>query len=300
MKNKNANKTIVFTVILGSLFLLLGVLFLPKLPHSNMQSEIFWAKKVEQKSIYDMVIIGDSRVYRGVNPNLKDMKILAENGAFNYGFSSAGVDTFLIENGIKKLNPKGKKIVLLGISSSSFYKPNIENEHLKSLLQKDEKDQWVKRNIYPYLTCFERYSLLDFKNIYKKEFYYHTFLSESGWIESKKTPMDSTEALASYADFYTMHKNDNLGASKVIKYLEKLVKKGYTIYCFRMPTSHAMRQLEDKNSTLNFEELKLAFNKIGVRWLDIKKYYESYDGSHLDGENAIKLSTELTELMNNY
>jgi hypothetical protein len=301
-KIKLAKQKILLTLCISITLTLLCFKLLPSLPLSQVKSDIFWANKVNYSPNYDIVIVGDSRVYRGINPSVFENEFNHQYTAYNYGFSSAGLDTFIINQGIQKLKKNGKKIIIIGLSASSFYKPNIENEHLHSLLQKNTKDLWVKRNIYPRITCFERYSVLDFKKIYFNISYHHQFMS-NGWIASHKTPIDSTEALASYKDFYKKFRNTNTGSRQFILKLKTLIKAGYSIYCFRTPTSFAMKNLEDKNSTLNFNTLALDLNKIGAHYLTLSNQYQSYDGSHLDERNANLLSLEIAKkislLMNN-
>jgi hypothetical protein len=302
-KLKSARKKILFTMGISILLTLACIQLLPSLPLSPMKSDIFWANKVAYSPNYDIVIIGDSRIYRGLNPSILEREFNQQYTAFNFGFSSAGLDTFIINQGIEKLNKNGKKIILIGISASSFYEPNIENEHLHSLLQKGAKDLWVKQHIYPYITCFERYSILDFKKIYTHSIYTHDFM-KNGWIASHKSPLDSSEALSSYMYFYKKFRHKNTSCSPFILKLKTLVKDGYTIYCFRTPTSFALKQLENKNTTLDFKALELQINQIGAHYLTLSNEYKSYDGSHLDKNNANLLSSEIAKqikiLMNNH
>jgi hypothetical protein len=107
---KQAKLLLILMVILVPVLVWIMGQLLPEPPASTILNESFWAHKIDNRGRYDMVITGDSRVYRGIDPGIISQKM--DLSSFNYGFSSAGLDSLLINNAILLLDPNGKKILL--------------------------------------------------------------------------------------------------------------------------------------------------------------------------------------------
>ena len=80
----------------------------------NIQNK-FWSKKVD-KIKYDLIIAGDSRVYRGISAQvLEDQLGLS---SYNLGLSSAIYDSKYLDLISHKIDNRG--IVILGLTSHSL------------------------------------------------------------------------------------------------------------------------------------------------------------------------------------
>ena len=106
-----------------SLFLLFGGYKLYYITFHADQNKtpdkFFWYKKTFAPNDQDILLVGDSRVYRGLSPAamaavLKGSKIL------NFGYSSAGFEPFFLDAAVKKLSAKGKRILVLGVTPHSL------------------------------------------------------------------------------------------------------------------------------------------------------------------------------------
>lgn len=69
-----------FTILIATL-LVIGLSFIFPKNEEKYKSELFWSRKTFAPKKYDVVLMGDSRVYRGLSPkkmvsNLPGMKIL--------------------------------------------------------------------------------------------------------------------------------------------------------------------------------------------------------------------------------
>ena len=156
-----ARKALIALLISVPLFVFLLGNILPEQPSSPMLNDRFWADKIAGGKQYDIVAVGDSRIYRGINPDIISEKLGAS--VFNFGFSSAGLDSILITDAVKLLKPDGLKILLIGVTPSSFTDEALRNEHFQTLKRINSKDLWIRQNLYQYLTFFNPYSLSDLK-----------------------------------------------------------------------------------------------------------------------------------------
>ena len=285
-KIKNSQWAIVITIALTPLMLYLMGLCLPKLPYSQMSMDAFWAKKIANPKKYDIIFIGDSRIYRGINTSI--VSEITKASVLNYGFSAAGLDSILIYEAIKQLDVNGKKIVVFGISPSAFTNEAIKNEHFHSLKKINNKDLWIRKNVYPKLTYFDAYSLAEIKKYFNKEAYSQICRAD-GFIESNKSPADSNAAISAYEDYFKRCVISDLQQQKFISLLQILQTKGIKCYAFRVPTALSMTVLE--NNVFDNRLLKLKINQTGAHWFSIPQDgFKSYDGSHLNGASANKLS----------
>lgn len=289
-------KTKIFTLIFCSILLFtIYKIILPKLPSSNMLNEAFWSKKVTNKNKYDIVFIGDSRIYRGISPReieleLKGLKI------YNFGFSSAGIDSLILDKGINLLNEDGKKQVYLGISVNSFLKESLMNEHLKSWIKKDEKDLWIKSNIYEKLSLFDSYKISDFFKIIQKDLYYEKFDLEKGFVFSNRTKVGDKLAIEAYENHFKKEFFDTTQVNLVMKEIVKFQQKGIGFKAIVMPISKGLSDAEDKYFGKEKLWLYSKFKSFGVEIIEFNyQEYQTFDGSHLKGESAIILSENLAK-----
>jgi hypothetical protein len=283
MSNKNQQAKIIISGIL--VLVILGIVFwinfIPKLSSNKMKKEIFWASKLIKNPTYDIVIIGDSRVYRGINPTIIETQLNNQYKCFNNAFSSAGLDSFYINQAIEKLNPNGKKVLLIGVSVNSFYPQALKNEHLRELMAESPKNLWVKKHIYPYLTDFSAYSFSDFLGFKTGKQYFETFNPQNGFVLSCNFPIDTNIAISPYEKYFNTHQLDTHAVQNFIKQLKILKNKNYTIVLMRLPASYTMFQIEDKASNNLIHQLKESTQNFGIQWIETEPTKYTYDGSHL-------------------
>lgn len=82
MKHKlrqHTQKTKILSLVITTVILFLFYkIILLKLPSSNILNEAFWSKKVTNKNKYDIVFIGDSRIYRGISPRAIELELIGD------------------------------------------------------------------------------------------------------------------------------------------------------------------------------------------------------------------------------
>lgn len=296
-RNRKATRQLLILPLLAVVCLLLFAVLLPVLPSSPMQKERFWAAKVGAEPAYDYVFCGDSRVYRGIDPHvfLKGKRGLR---AFNFGFSSAGLDTAYLNRAAMLLKPEGRKTLLIAVSPNAFLPSSLSNAHFWQWYKKSEADLWVKRHMYLMMHNFDPYAVSDLYKALKHEAYYEQFHPESGFVGSDKIPADSNSALQAYKNQFAREAIDTEAVALFVRQMEQFRASGIDIYVFRMPAGRAMLNAEDE-LTAGF--IGTLLSDLSGRKFKVLKFSNlrvcSYDGSHLDSRSAALVSAFLAGLV---
>ena len=296
-RNRKATRQLLILPLLTAVCLLLFAVLLPVLPSSPMQKERFWAAKVGAEPAYDFVFCGDSRVYRGIDPQvfLKGKRGLS---AFNFGFSSAGLDTAYLNRAAMLLKPEGRKTLLIAVSPNAFLPSSLSNAHLWQWHKKAAADLWVKRHLYPLMQNFDPYAVSDLYKALKHEAYFEQFHPESGFVASDKTPADSNSALQAYKNQFAREAIDAEAVALFVQQLEQFRASGIDVYLFRMPASRAMQGIEDDMTRGFTGKLLASISERNFKVLEFNGLSAySYDGSHLDSRSARLVSAFLSGLV---
>ena len=63
------------------------------------------------------------------------------------------------------------------------------------------------------------------------------------------------------------------------------------MFVYRSPTSQQVRDLENRKSGFDQSLVRSRLMQVGAEWITVNnEEFKSYDGNHLDKENAEKLS----------
>ena len=76
-------------------------------------------------------------------------------------------------------------------------------------------------------------------------------------------------------------------------------EKGIKVYAFEPPISYNLSQLENNFTSFNWNEFVENFINAGGEWINLKGHFHTYDGSHINKESAIKLSSEVISTVGN-
>jgi hypothetical protein len=264
----------------------------------------FWIMKTHYQYDLDMIIMGDSRAYRGISPEsmnsvLKGWKIL------NFGYSSGGFNPLIYKEAEKRLNPESnKRTILLAITPYSLTPLAEKNEHF--LQEKYRKREYIYEKIYfkPMLDFFSPLTprevlssmhIMNPENLRQYIQEYH----DDGWVASYTLPDNPSWALEAYESEFDKNIVSPEIISALMKQVEEWTEKGIKILAFRVPTTLDMVNLENEKSAFNEKAFTDEFEKAGGVWLNIPiEPYHSYDGSHLHRNSAEKLSKDLARKIN--
>ncbi|MFW5831780.1 MAG: hypothetical protein ACOCVA_05990, partial [Prolixibacteraceae bacterium] len=124
----NQSTKIRTTLLIAAIFTAAFSLVIPE-DAEDVKRELFWSRKTFAPPVYDVVLLGDSRLYRGLSPDamkphLPDLKIL------NFGYSNGGLNPTMFEAAEEKLAENNKpKIIVLGISANTVTGYSADNQH---------------------------------------------------------------------------------------------------------------------------------------------------------------------------
>lgn len=291
-------KNIAFTIIVAAVLVVLLSFILPKNEEKYL-SEMFWTRKIFAPENYNIVLMGDSRVYRGLSPEtmqkeLPGLKIL------NFGFSNGGLNPTMFEAAEMKLTKsKGSKIIVLGISANTITDYSKSNQQYLQELTRPREEVLERLYTFPVSYWFSSTSPEKLKQIFNdtnnitNNYYLNTY-HRNGYVESDKFPIDTTESIPSYISDFTNYKVEKSILQALFRQVEKWDKKGITVVAFRPPVSQPMIILEDSLGLFNERYLSEGLTTVGGNWIKLNNNnYKTYDGSHLNLESTNKLSQKI-------
>lgn len=276
----------------------------------------YWRMKVEWTDRADIVLAGDSRVYRGLDPDIFE-QALPELRAVNFGFSSTNwskgyfdrIDQVLGKNG-------GAKWIVLGVSPNSLRRTTymsgtkFEDNGFGSALRDSTESRLsvaFMRNLDAVL-----YGLRPFNMDYwwaaktgtASEFalvpddQYLQRFELSGWVASDFVERDPQRHTNSSTGDRHPSKIDNGTYSELLAAIRIWTKDGKNVIAFRPPVSAATFELETTETGYPEQSIAEDMARAGAIWIDLDiKDYISYDGSHIEAGSARKLSRQLAEIM---
>jgi len=293
MYNRKVILTLLFSLIIS---LIIGVLF-SKPEVEELMKQMF-AFKVHSNKKYELVVAGDSRIYRGVSTDIIGEEL--DMTSINLGFSSAGFGKKMFDLIDKKIVNEPDNIIILGITPFSLTDQAIENGHINSI--KNLKDEEVIE--YLYLSKFKNLfvptnPIKIWNNIFNKnktpDNYIQKVNVSEGWVASDYFVPNQYLALESYKKTMTNTVIDKKTIVNLYRKIRDWNSNGFLVFGFTPPSSENMEELERQYSGfVDFEFVK-GFIEAGGKWISLKDTYTSYDGSHLDEKSSRKLSFEIAK-----
>ena len=256
--------------------------------------DMFWTKKTYAKSTYNLVLMGDSRVYRGISPEIMETN-LPNTKILNFAYSNGGLNATMFAAAHSKLNPsENKKIMLLGITANSITEYTQSNEQYYQELNRPREEVWERLYMNPLLYWFSATSPEKLKDLFhpvKQLAYYLSEYHMNGYVESDKYPIDTLEAISSYTKDFNSYKVEEKNIVELLNLVKRYSAERIIVIGFRPPVSEPLKQLEDSLGNYNEATLKIRLIEAGGYWIDINhSHYKTYDGSHLTKESAKRFS----------
>lgn len=278
--------------VMSSIFIV--ALVRPISNRSTYLRDSFWAKKIIDQPNVDIVFVGDSRVNRGIAPS--SFKPYGLN-AFNFGFTGSSIDWNNTNYSLKKLNPDGARIVVLGISPLSFTELTSQTFFLEKLNQ-SRATLFLTSTIYPLLLPFDRINVSDLTSFVTKKYSgVVERYSDSGWLASYQSPVKNADGIILFEKKLQEKKILKERISLLLDITKELKCNGYTVYGVRIPTSEHMESLEASLLKINFDSIVNLFNQNGGYFInyDYSLSLNTYDASHLDSISALTYSNYLAK-----
>jgi len=300
--------------------LLIAVAVLRPNPDSGMSKTLFWRQKLESDNVNAMVAVGDSRVLHCIVPEQFSSEGI-EPG-LNLGFRGAALNEDLVQFAASRLKEQGQRVLLVGVTPNSFT-PNANQSNGFDQEQKNvdvatfrfpnwlckffmaspsagaEKEQehlspafrlpnWLS-NI---LDRLKPTSLAELNRVARgktkpKSEHFH----ETGWVDTTHSSPNEKEALKFFRHRFDQNQADAERVSQFLSMVKEYSTNGILVVCFRPPVTKEMAELEDTLSGFSYGQFQKDLDEAGGIWIDGEDpELKTYDGSHLDGDSARKLS----------
>ena len=249
----------------------------------------YWIDKLQaQDKAYDVVILGDSRAYRGIDPSRLPGKVL------NFGFSGASLlSQDYIREAIQKVKLDGT--IIVAISPHALSSRALESNAFSALDSRHRADLVLSRTFAPLYPLTRPYTMAQITALARgrvgllaPDSPTESFMS-GGWVASSRPPVIEAPAIAkTYREMLEDHPVGPREHEQLIDHLTRLMTGGYRVIVLRLPVSPDVREAE------NYDEsaLRKLLAGTGIEWFDCPPG-ETYDGSHLTRASAEQISDAL-------
>jgi hypothetical protein len=267
----------------------------------GLEANAFWLSKTFPERRFDGVIIGDSRVYRGVSPLLVEAH-LGRRSVHNFGYSSARLTPQFLDAGAALLDPDSKApFVVLGLTAHSLSAPGAKgaNPHYEGFAGQSRASVWVgrrgewlaERTLPPLIG--DPTVALQMARQKAAEVTYHQHFGARGFVASSTDPVDPQRALPGYRKTLAKHPVAPAQVDALIGWVRRTVQAGVTVLVYVPPRPPAMAAIEERAGWAE-GTLRRRLEAAGAEWLSMPfQGLTSYDGSHLDAPSARRFSERL-------
>jgi len=317
------HKLRIISVFILAVLLMAAVVVLRPSTDSGLSKTLFWRQKLESGQVNEIVAVGDSRVLHCIVPEQFSSEGI-EPG-LNLGFRGAALNEKLVEFAASKLKGQGQRVLLIGVTPNSFT-PNANQSNGFEQEQKNLKaatfrfPNWLsnmfsanqsnssgenQEQLSPairlpnwlsnILDRLQPSSLAEVTRVARgktkpKSEHFH----ETGWIDTTHASPNEKEALKFFRHRFDQNQADAKRIGQLHSLVQEYSTRGILVVCFRPPVTKEMAELEDSHSGFSYAQFKNDLAGAGGIWIDAEDpELKSYDGSHLDGDSARKLSATL-------
>ncbi|HEX41584.1 MAG TPA: hypothetical protein ENN81_05930 [Phycisphaerales bacterium] len=297
-----ANRTFGTLVLAVVLMFVMGSLRPDK--DVGMYPDEYWARKITWERCADAVLTGDSRVLIGVAPQgLGPM--LPYRQIYNFAFVANRYSAEYLDAAEKLLIPESRrKAVFIGITPHSLTgRTDDAMGHYLELKKMSPRDIYVATHFGGLMYFFQPMSLRDaFHGLFPSQAPTQTARDyrADGWVAVHKTPLVRHE-VKRYRKILAERSVSQEVIDTVTAYVQRWTRQGIRVYGFIMPSCKEMVQVELELSGFDPEAFAAAFTEAGGRWIETDlDAYESFDGSHLQKEAALRFSKDLAQAVSLY
>lgn len=286
----------VFVLLLLAPTLLAVGALRPSGARSGVPQAVFFEQKVVWADRYDLVVLGDSTVYRGISPVALEEGLGRKCRVANFGFSGVGYSSIYLQAGRELLAPDAvAPTLLLAVTPHSLLEDAAAASGFTECWGDGRWVNWGKVLSGQVVEFFEPLDLGAVKRLLRGEALtgYRVHYHRDGWAETRVSGRDPEKHLESaHRLFAGQHISERL-VSGLASTIAEWRAAGIAVFLFRPPVGEAYRRME---SMTGFDEraVKKRLSAVGGVWLAVDETaYECYDGVHLAAPQAVELSREL-------
>lgn len=260
--------------------------------YSGVHPERFWTMKAHFGPDYDMAVLGDSRVYRGVSPGAMQAELRGMRVA-NFGFSAAVLTRDYLEAGSALIDPgSNDRLIVLGVSPHALTQRSSKKNGFVDETRRTWSEVIERLYLTPLLAFFTPMDLAALADAGGETRYYHDMRAD-GWVASRRSPQSTAAAYEAYGKLFDDNRASPAIVDGVLAAVARWRSAGIEVYGFRPPSSTGMREIEAERSGFDETTFVERFERAGGLWIAMPERYHSYDGSHLEAAAAASMSRDL-------
>lgn len=266
-----------------------------------MHAELFWANKLTWNGCADLVIAGDSRTCRDIAPAVVE-SVLPGLRVLNYAFDSTGFSRRYLDTIPGVLDPESPdRIIVLGITPFSL---------TRTATEAGEFDTSRERLLFQSMTGLYAAESLRFLRPMRvdeipgefgaalrddrrpaqtdREFF------SDGWLARSRPPGGFGASLRRHQEIFEATSVDAQLTAELVNEVKKWSEAGICVFAFRPPCCPELLQIENRCSGFEEAAFVAAFRRAGGIWIPVDPTgFETYDGSHLRRDEAVRFSRVL-------
>lgn len=251
----------------------------------------FFRMKLAWRDVADVVVLGNSQVYRGLDPQAfaetcPGVKVL------NFGFSGAQLRPRYVEASLQVLRRDGPRVLLVGINplqfrsgpwSDGFIDTERHDAQFRLPWQFESALQPVLRRLRPLEMPMPDARLVSWD--YRRD----------GFVASNSPVMPiKSSRYARYANDYVVKPYSEEIYQGLLEQLQALRRNGYRVLVFSTYSSPAFELIDARMSGLDDSRLARDLRARGLDYLAVPVAgLRSYDGTHLDAPSAAIFSRRI-------
>jgi hypothetical protein len=263
---------------------------------TGVTPERFWTRKAHWPGAFDLVLAGDSRVYRGLSPAAM-RPLLADRRIANFGFPGCGLTRPYLEAAHALLDPaRTERAIVLGVTPHSLTPHAARDNGFLVETRRPIPEAYARMYLAPVDRFFRPIDVAtQIRELAQPEGriagQYLEEYHEDGWVASRHVPEQPDAALGEYRRVLEPVAPELIEG--LVETVAAWARGGVRVFAFRPPTSASMVELEAQRGRFDEGAFVEAFQRAGGIWLRLDGPYHSYDGSHLRDDAARELSRDL-------
>lgn len=259
----------------------------------------FWIRKVNWGPAFDVVVVGDSRVNRGVSPAAMQATLPGKKVA-NFGFSGAGLAGEYLAALPRLLTPTATPpVIVLGITPRSLTPVAAGNHEYWAWERTRPIERWGLARLSDVLFFLTPENpVLLFGRPVAGAPRYEQEAHETGWLAANRIPPDPDASLEEYVELFAKTQVSDQLVRELVASVAQWHQRGIRVFAFRPPTTRSMIDLENARSGFGESAIRQSLENAGAQWLDVENdSYPTFDGNHLTSDGAIRFSTDLGTIL---
>lgn len=251
------------------------------------------ARRLWWKDRLDVVFVGDSRTHNGVAPSAVG-EALPGLRLGNFGWSSLGWDPRPLEAARQTLDPGGLRVMVLGVTPHGFTQRSATQNAFLDTSQSAFLDKWAVKSLPLATNFFASFGPNQWLRALNPELGQVPFeIHDDGWFEAHTRPLKGERIVRMYSDRLRASPFDPSLLDLLCSEVRRLRGEGVTVIAYRPPVSPEMLQVETAVGKYDEGPIREALANAGAVYLEVPGTYTTYDGSHLNSEEAQRFSREL-------